>query len=355
MIYRELGKTGRQVSAIGFGGMRFRDIDNRDECCATLERAVALGINYFDTAPDYFAGKSEERFGEGLQGKKVLLSTKSGAATAAGLRRELEESLVRLRRSHLDIFHIWYVLSLEDYQRRKQGGAIRAALQAKAEGLVGEVFISTHMDGPAIERALADDCYAGVTLGFSAINAPFRLAAIAAARRRGLAVVCMNPLGGGLIPRYPARFANLQGPEDRNVVEAALRYILSTVGVSMALVGMRDAADVEGAAAAVDPFVPWTAARREQLHRTLNRNFDRLCTGCRYCRDCPAGLEIPKMMLTYNLKVLGEPDAALRDSMGGEWNLPLAHAAECTACGACEKRCPQKLPIIESLKYIAGL
>ncbi len=355
MLYRDLGITGLQTSVVGFGGMRFRNIADRDECCATLERAVALGITYFDTASGYFSGQSEERFGEGLQGKPVLISTKSDAATAAGLRRDLERSLTRLRRNRLDILHIWYVLSREDYRRRQQGGAIRAALQARTEGLVGEVFISSHMDGPDIEHVLADGCFAGVTLGFSPINAPYRLAAITAARQRGLAVICMNPLGGGLIPRHAARFAPLRGPADRNVIEAALRYILSTPGVTVALVGAANVPEVEAAAAAVDPFVPWTQARRKQLEKSARRDFNQLCTGCLYCRDCPAGVEIPKLMMTYNLKILGEPDSALCATLSGDWNLSPTQAGKCTECGNCEKRCTQKLPVIERLKYLARL
>lgn len=355
MIYRKLGRTGRQISAIGFGGMRFRDIANRDECCAALERAVALGINYFDTAPEYFNGKSEERFGEGLRGRKVLISTKSMAAGSRELRRDLEQSLRRLRRDRVDVFHIWYVVSKEDHERRRQGGAIAEALRARAEGLVGEVFISTHMEGEDICDVLGENIFAGVTLGFSAINAPFRQAAIRTADRLGMAVICMNPLGGGLIPRNAAAFSFLRGPQDRSVVESALRYVLSVPGVTAALVGCADARQVEEAAAAADPLVLWTAKRMASMQDRLSRDMDRICTGCGYCKGCPVKLPIPRLMMAYNQKLLGGGDAGIRSSMANDWDLPLSEAARCTACGVCEAKCTQKLPIVERLKYIARL
>lgn len=355
MIYRALGQTGLKVSAIGFGGMRFRDVNNRAACCATLERAVALGITYFDTAPGYSSGKSEERLGEGLQGKAVLISTKSMQATGAALRRDLEASLKRLRRERIDVFHIWYVLTYDDYLRRKTGGAIQAALQARAEGLIGELFLSTHMEGPEVKRALAEGVFAGVTLGFSPINAPFRMAGVEQARRQGLAVVCMNPLGGGVIPRNPEYFAYLRGPADRNVVAAALRYILSIDGVSVALVGGADPRQVEEAVAAVTPCVLWTPRRMAALSQHLHPELQRLCTGCRYCAGCPVNLPIPRLMLAYNYKILGGSDRAVRSAISDEFGLTPDAAAGCTACGACEKQCTQKLPIIARLKYIAKL
>ena len=67
MIYLKYGKTGKQVSLVGFGGMQFGDIDNRDECVETMLRAARGGINYFDTAPGYFGTKSEEVFGLGFE------------------------------------------------------------------------------------------------------------------------------------------------------------------------------------------------------------------------------------------------------------------------------------------------
>jgi len=353
MIYRPLGQTGKTVSAIGFGGMRFPDIDNRDACHQIIQAALKSGITYFDTAPGYMSGKSEERLGEALEGQAVVLSTKSSKSSGTDLRKDLEASLVRLRRNRLEVFHVWYVSSKDDYQRRVTGGAIQAALSARDEGLVEHVFISTHMAGPDIVDVLTEGPFEGVTLGVSAINAPFRDAAVQAATRLGRAVLCMNPLGGGLIPKRADYFAYLKSPQDRSVVVAALRFVLSLSPATIPLVGFGAVAEVAEAAQAVEPFVPWTPQRLKQLYEHPNPNLDRLCTGCGYCSGCPEKVEIPSLMLAYNRKVMGEPDHAVQASMKYEWRLPLSRAAACIACGVCESKCTQKLPIISRLAEMA--
>src|SRR6516165_3056413 len=100
MIYKDYGKTGKKVSILGFGGMRFRkeDYERDPELSAqVVRRASELGVNYFDTAPFYCDDRSEEIFG--LAFKKMpnpfYVSTKSNVnsePTADSLRRKLDVS-----------------------------------------------------------------------------------------------------------------------------------------------------------------------------------------------------------------------------------------------------------------------
>ena len=101
MIYRSYGRTGKQVSVIGFGGMRFEEIDDEEACVQMLVHAAERGINYFDTAPKYFGVKSEERFGAGLRqlrrrGLPYYVTSKTFEATEKGIRNEIEQQLKRL-------------------------------------------------------------------------------------------------------------------------------------------------------------------------------------------------------------------------------------------------------------------
>jgi len=66
MIYRNFGKTGKKVSLLGFGGMRFKDIGDHETGVAMMVEAAKGGVNYFDTAPKYFGTKSEVIFGKGF-------------------------------------------------------------------------------------------------------------------------------------------------------------------------------------------------------------------------------------------------------------------------------------------------
>ena len=80
-----------------------------------------------------------------------------------------------------------------------------------------------------------------------------------------------------------------------------------------------------------------------------------MCTGCGYCLPCPQGIPIPQYMDVHNLMQLKAGDAEIRGRLKYHWDLTPAQAAECVACGLCETRCTQHLPIIERLKRIAAL
>jgi predicted aldo/keto reductase-like oxidoreductase len=165
----------------------------------------------------------------------------------------------------------------------------------------------------------------------------------------------MNPLGGGLIPRNAARLAFLKGPQDRDVVQAAIRFNVSQPAITAALVGFSSEREVDEAVAAVEHFEPYPAAHIEQVKAGIGASFDGFCTGCGYCLPCPAGVEIPKLMDAFNSKILDGSDAAITDRLKWHWGLAPDAAAACSDCGACETACTQHLPIRDRLKAIAAL
>ena len=126
MIYREYGKTGKKVSVLGFGGMRFKEGEPIEKSSDILLRAVELGVNYLDTAPFYCHDKSEDIFGHALKQIKtpVFVSTKCSENDGKIVRKSLEKSLKRLNVYKIDIFHFWCVLNMERFEKAKKGGAI---------------------------------------------------------------------------------------------------------------------------------------------------------------------------------------------------------------------------------------
>ncbi|MFC1452969.1 aldo/keto reductase, partial [Verrucomicrobiota bacterium] len=128
MIFRDYGRTGASVSVIGFGGMRFRDQNDVDGCASLVKAAYDAGITYFDTAPGY--GKSESLFGAAFKEmnrtraqRPFYVSTKSGKSAPSDIRRDFENSLRRMNLDSIDFYHMWYVLSLDEYRGRKARGA----------------------------------------------------------------------------------------------------------------------------------------------------------------------------------------------------------------------------------------
>ena len=353
MWTKPYGKTGKQVSVIGFGAMRFDNPADIDTNAEIVLYAQQRGITYLDTAPGYCDDHSEDIVGAAIKQMKpgsFTVSTKSFASKGDDIRASLEKSLKRLNVEKIDFFHIWCILNLQAWEGRKAGGAVAALQKAKEEGLIGHVVVSSHMGGDDLAKMLGEGVFEGITLGYCAINFPYRDAGVQAAHRMGMGVAAMNPLGGGIIPQNAERLSFLCGPNDDSVVQAALRFVVSQPGISTALVGFTTKQHVDEAIAAVENFQPYTAEHVEKVRKNILGCFDGLCTGCGYCLPCPQGVPIPQLMDVYNLTQLGDPKPwEINGRMKWHWNIPFESAAACSLCGACEDNCTQHLNIRERL------
>ncbi|MCL2701839.1 MAG: aldo/keto reductase [Phycisphaerae bacterium] len=358
MWYKPYGKTGKQISVIGSGGMRYAEPNDIDKSAAVVMRAYERGVNYFDTAPGYLDDKSEFIVGAALRQMKpgtFYTSTKTFGGNEADLRFDLDKSLKRLGVDHIDFFHIWCIITLDAWRQRCDGGAVKAAFKAKEEGLIKHVVVSSHLPGNELTSVLKEGQFEGVTLGYCAIDFPYRQEAVDAAHAMGLGVVTMNPLGGGLIPQQAQLLDFLRGPNDPSVTAAALRFNISQPAITSALVGFSTVEQVDEACDAVENFSPYPAEYIQSMRERFAPSFKGFCSGCRYCLPCPKGVGIPQMMDAYNHKLMTGKDDAVTMRLAWHWGLKPADAAACAECGVCEKRCTQQLPITQRLKEIAKL
>jgi uncharacterized protein len=357
MLYKKYGKTGKQISAIGFGGMRFIKSENGydlDQCAEVVKKANELGVNYFDTAPGYCDDYSELIMGHAFKNMpgQFYVSTKSSKKSGDELRKQLESSLKRLGLSKINFFHIWCILNLDDYKSRiVKGGAYEAALKAKNEGLIEHIVFSTHCNGEEIETIVNDGYFEGMTVGYNILNFPFRQKGIKAAYERGLGVATMNPLGGGIIPQKADYFNFIRSAEDRTVVEAALRFNGSHKEITTVLAGMGSVSEVLENVNIGDNMREFDEAKLGEIKGKLSSSMDKLCTGCRYCEHCPQNIPVSKYMLAYNDNILGKPQDTL-NTLKWHWGIPQEGVKDCIQCGLCEEKCTQHLPIIERLKQI---
>ncbi|MFO7870020.1 MAG: aldo/keto reductase [Kiritimatiellia bacterium] len=355
------GANGPEVSSIGFGGMRFPDHDNWDAGAAVVKAAYDAGINYFDTAPGY--GKSEDIYGTAFKEMKktrgekpFYVSTKTMAKDAEGMRRNLENSLERMGLDYIDFYHVWCVLTPEDYANRKNKGVLKAMEKFRDEGLIKHICVSSHMSGNEITEMVNDYPFDGLLAGYCAMNFAYREAGIAAAAERGMGVVVMNPLGGGIIPEHADRFSFVKTREEESVVEGALRFLINDPRITVALVGFSTEDQVKEAVSAVEGMRPIPEKEVDRIRRSLSDSFDAMCTSCRYCDDCPEGIPVPKYMEAYNHYILSGKLRQALNRLRFHWGISLEddYLDRCTECGQCEERCTQKLPIRERLKEIAG-
>jgi predicted aldo/keto reductase-like oxidoreductase len=361
MQYRDYGKTGKKVSLLGFGGMRFADVNNHDKCTEMMVHAAKGGVNYFDTAPGYYETRSETVYGKGfaeLRKQKLpyYVATKTFQAEENGIRREVEDSLKRLNVEAIDFYHIWCITSLENWKERKKSGIIKTFQKLKEEKLIKHICVSTHLIQNNIAELFTEPVFEGVLFGYSAYNFKTREKAFDVVQQKNLGAVVMNPLGGGLIPNKPelCKFLFERGEEcnKENAVKAALQFLWDHKDLSVALVGFATKEEIDLALSAMESYKPRTDEELKAAKSAALKSFEGICTGCSYCDDCPQEIPIPKFMDAYNRKVLGEKDEGLYNQLKWHWNLSPETAGNCTQCGNCESVCTQHLNIIERLEYI---
>ncbi len=378
MPYRPLGRTGEQVSILGFGAMRLPVIDGRRECIdvplATemLHYALDRGVNYIDTAFPYHGasfdgtpGNSEGFVGEALAGgyrDKVLVATKLPhwmVESREDMDRILAGQLERLGTDRIDCY-LLHGLGAKPWEKMAGLGVLDFLEAAKADGRIRYAGFSYHDDPPAFAPIVDgyDWDFCQIQYNFLDVDYQAGAAGLAYAAEKGLGVVVMEPLKGGrLAPPVPASIQEVWDgyPLKRSAVDWALRFVWDDERVSLLLSGMSTMEQVvanvelasEGRAGSLTP------AERELIDAVRVAYKARIvvgCTTCRYCLPCPQGIDIPVVLSCVN-------NASLFDDPEGEgkgYNLEVdikhtARASECTECGQCEAACPQQLEIIKEL------
>lgn len=150
MRYRQLGRTGVEVSALGLGGHHIGRQKDEKDSIAIIRAAIDAGITFLDNCWDYHDGGSEVRMGKALQDgyrKKVFLMTKLDGRTKASAAKQLDDSLKRLQTDVIDLVQLHEVLRLEDPDRVfDAGGAIETLTAAKAAGKLRFIGFTGHKD-----------------------------------------------------------------------------------------------------------------------------------------------------------------------------------------------------------------
>jgi len=147
---RRYGRTGEELSVVGFGGIIVMDED-ASSASRIVAQAIERGINYFDVAPSY--GNAEERLGPALEPyrESIFLACKTAKRTKEEAAAELHRSLQRLRTDRFDLYQLHAVTTIGEVdQIMGEGGAIEAFLEAREERLVKYIGFSAHSEEAAI-------------------------------------------------------------------------------------------------------------------------------------------------------------------------------------------------------------
>jgi predicted aldo/keto reductase-like oxidoreductase len=151
MPYRELGRTGENVSLVGVGGFHIGGPTvSEDLGIRIIRTALDGGINFLDNSWDYNNGESELRMGKALKDgyrQKAFLMTKIDGRTKSEAARQIDESLRRLQTEHVDLLQHHEVIRFDDPDRIfASGGAMEAFLEAKKAGKIRYIGFTGHKD-----------------------------------------------------------------------------------------------------------------------------------------------------------------------------------------------------------------
>ena len=370
MLYRTMPTCDRRLSILGFGCMRFptRPDGGIDEPEATrlLRHAIDAGVNYVDTAYPYHGGESEPVVGRALAGgyrERVNLATKLPSwlvRSRADMDRLLDLQLTRLGTDHLD-FYLVHAIGGATWDRVCALG-IRDFLDAvRKDGRVAHVGFSSHDTTAGWRHVIDGYPWDFCQLQYNFLDETYQVgsAGLAYAAARGLGILVMEPLRGGLLTRPIPAVASVweQAKVRRSLAAWALRWVWDRPEVQVVLSGMGALAQVEenlrladeGHAGVVDADERALYARVRAAYQERMRVA---CTTCAYCMPCAQGVNIPECFAAYNDAFAFEDRERARFVYGIRAGKGVASG--CTRCGECLERCPQTIAIPDRLEEVAA-
>jgi len=278
---RALGKTGENVSILALGGvigMQLPPSKDHDPA-AIAEKALDLGITYFDTAPSYNNGQSETNYGQVLarHRKKVFLACKTGDRSYDGTMKSVEQSLKRLRTDHLDLLQIHGVSSGEDLPVWGRSSGVFTALRKLREQRVTRFIGITGHDNAEILRS-AIEMYEFDTL-LTTLNPisrrrPYREDLLRVANEKRMGVIAMKVMGGGngcLVVGNPyKKVLRSYHDETAHQVEAQslIRYTLG-LPISVAVIGVANIEQLKTNVRYVKQLKPMNTREQKELEKNM--------------------------------------------------------------------------------------
>ena len=368
MNYR-LDKYGNQLSALGFGCLRFPQkmghID-LEETEREILYAIEQGVNYFDTA--YIYGGSEAALGQILERNnvrhKVNIATKLPhylIKSREGLDKLFNEELRRLRTDHVEYYLMHMLTDISSWERMKALGIEDWIAEKKASGQIGQIGFSYHGNSDMFCRLVDayDWEFCQIQYNYLDEHSQAGRRGLNHAAAKGIPVIIMEPLRGGkLVKSLPEKAKKLFAAyaPDRTPAQWGLRWLWDQKEVTVVLSGMNSHDMVaENIRTASETEVGSVTEQEREVYakvvEVINASTKVGCTGCGYCMPCPKGVDIPGTFAAYN-RYYGESKfSGLREHlMNTGLRKNSTAVSNCVGCGKCEKHCPQGIQIRQELK-----
>ena len=377
MQYRELGKTGKQVSIIGMG-LENVDFKPYEQVKETIDAALAGGVNIFDVFMPGQAVRENIAKAIGDRRGQVYIQGHIGATDINqqyDISRDLPtvkkyfEELLRLF-GYIDFGMLFFIDSEEDYKNVFDTGFAAYAESLKKNGDIRHIGFSSHNPVTAmraIETGLPEMMMFSINPAFDMLPSdlyifdhfdtgfgaehfrgidPQRAKLYQLCRQKQIGITVMKTFGAAKL--LSAELSPFAAPL---TTSQCIHYALSRPAVASVLTGCRSGAEVAGVLSYLD------ASDEEKDYAavisSVRNDFAGTCVYCSHCQPCPVGIDIAAVNRCLDIARLDTANipAQVRSDYAA-----LSHQAdECIACGSCEKRCPFGVKIIENMKEAVGI
>ncbi len=378
MLYREMGKTGEKVSILGFGCMRLPIRGNYvqidiDKASNLLDHALDQGINYLDTAYPYHGistshgGNSEiflgEYLSEGGRRDEVYLATKLPTwrlENEEDMENFLIQQLKRLKTDYID-FYLLHSLKEKQWFHLEDLGVLEFLDKAVADGRIKYTGFSSHDETDFIKEVVDSYQWDMCQIQYNYLDENIQAGkeGLNYAAEKGLGVVIMEPLKGGVLADYvPSEVQKIwdNAPLKRTPAEWAFRYLWDIPEISVVLSGMNTTEQLHENLQTAEKGLPrsFTSEERKLMEEVKEVYLGKIsveCSKCGYCMPCPSGINIPQCLSYLNQAGMFEDYSEVKN----QYYFMLKDtemAGNCLECGLCEEMCSQHLSIREELKKV---
>ncbi|MDR3254315.1 MAG: aldo/keto reductase [Synergistaceae bacterium] len=377
MEKRYFESVGRSITLLGFGLMRLPlkstnagDID-ADAARNMVDMAIEAGVNYFDTAWVYHEGKSESFAGDALSRHKreeYCLATKMPSwllESEEDVERIFSEQLRKCKVDYFD-FYLMHNLCGERYELAEKYRVYEFLRRKKEEGRILRLGFSIHDSAEVLLKVTNAHQwdFAQIQLNYLDWETLDSKTLYETLYTRDIPIIVMEPVRGGALATLSPSAEKIlkEADHEASLASWALRYAASLPGVLTVLSGMSDETQLKDNIKTMTDFHILSESERDVLGRaaTAYRASGAVpCTSCRYCMDCPSGVDIPRVFAIYNhYRIIAQvsPNIApivfdnnYRTLDEGE------RALNCVSCGQCLEHCPQGINIPGRMHEIAEL
>ena len=382
MEKRTLGKTGEEVSILGFGCMRLPVLNPDDQttidtelATAMVRKAIDCGVNYLDTGWPYHRsggvdtpGVSEPFLGKALRNgyrERVKIATKLPTwlvESRSQMDDILDQQMKRMEVKNID-FYLAHNLNKANWEKMKRLGMLPFLDEAIRDGRIRHAGFSFHDTYDVFEEVVGANDWSFCQLQFNYIDVDFQAGTrgLELASRRNMGVIVMEPLRGGFLANHLPEEATKMLADvhsDWTPAQWALRWLWSRSDVGMVLSGMSTMGQLEENLETAEHFSPLAAEEEAALVKVREYILGQIkvnCTACGYCLPCPQGVNIPKAFQFYNTFFRFGDAASLFQVRIGYKNMvpPEEQAYNCVSCGACDTQCPQAISISKEMPKVA--